>query len=118
MCNSKGVAAGFFLHSLLLWVPTVRGSQSHDMADSQSLKVVWRVQSEAAAQGTEFVVLQGFFVRSGADVSSVEAANNYTYRRDIVASQGGPQFLATLYETLPPQKQMPSTYQVCLGGVC
>ena len=80
------------------------------------MKFVWRLQSEAAAQGTDFVVLQGLFVRSGADVSSVAAANNYTYRRDTVASQGGPQFLATLYNTLPPPKLIPSTYQVSTCG--
>ncbi len=97
-------------------MPTVSGSHI-TLLSPYTLTLMWRLQSEAAAQGTEFVVLQGFFVRAGADVSSVEAANNYTYRRDIVASQGGPQFLATLFETLPPQSLIPSTYQVCLCGV-
>lgn len=59
------------------------------------------MQTNAAAWGTQNMVLQGFFVRAGADTSPTEASFGYTYRRDTVATIGGPQFIATLYEAEP-----------------
>lgn len=59
------------------------------------------MQTDAAAWGTQNMVLQGFFVRAGADTSPTEGTFGYTYRRDTVATIGGPQFIATLYEAEP-----------------
>lgn len=70
------------------------------------------MQVTADAYGAQSVVLQGFFVRGGADTSSIEAVYNYTLERDSMATIGGAQFLATLYETKAPSNLIPSTYMV------
>jgi hypothetical protein len=70
------------------------------------------MQVTADAYGTQSAVLQGFFVRGGADTSSTEAKYNYTLERDIMATIGGAQFIATLYEKRAPSNLITSTYAV------
>lgn len=66
----------------------------------------------AEAYGTQNVVLQGFFIRAGTDTSASVAVNDYTFQRDFMASHGGAQFLATLFEVPPPPKLINSPYAV------
>ena len=70
-------------------------------ACSEARAACFAMQTNAAAWGTQNMVLQGFFVRAGADTSPTEGSFGYTYRRDMVATIGGPQFIATLYEAEP-----------------
>ena len=57
--------------------------------------------------------MHGFMVRTLADSQTVEARENYTYRRDAVLTAGA-HFVATDFVQLPPL--FASNYSVsCLG---
>lgn len=77
------------------------------------------LQVRASAWGTQFLALQGFFLRGAADSSSSAAQYNYTLQRDLVTTTGGAHFISTYYEDQAPASLGPSNYTVrafCLSS--